>query len=794
MTQFKFFAIFFMLIASTMNAQKSVVTVEVYDEFNTPSAYALVELYDATDQLVDGAVTDDMGKAVLKEIPFGDYDLKIEQTAFETIQSSIQINSKKQNLGKFTLKVKTELDEVVVRAETSKFKAEIDKRVIEVGKDLVSSGANASDVLNNVPSVSVDQQTGELSLRGNSNVRVLVDGKPSNVPTAILLKQLPSNSIKTIEIITNPSAKYDPEGNSGILNIITNKEKRKGYNVGLTSGFTRGRRSRANASINTNYNTGKFNLFGNYAGNWGKNYFFGNLENQSTDIDQFFGIEDNEPGNLVKVGFDFFIDDKTALTLYTNQNFSKGKGNWNYEFYENNDTFKNENDEHSDYHNQDYSMNFKRSFDRDDHYIEIDGIFSTSTQGIDRGFLVNYPESDLNPISYDENRDRDNNNLRINFDYHNVFKEKTTLEAGTQYRREGIQNNFDSNQIYYNPDNNSQSYQPYINYDFTRSIYSTYFNLKRKFGKWGTQVGLRFENVQEKSEDQYNDFTNEALQSDFNKNYNALYPSAFLTYSLGEKNTLSLNYSRRVDRPSVYQLSPVPQWNAGLIRNIGNPDLKPQYTNSLELGFLRTLKGGSLSANLFYRRIEDMISRVLTADPEVANGTLLEFGNYNHSDSYGVETSLYTKIKDWWTLNASLDFFSNEIQFLNTTRRATPFNARVSQDFTVWKKLKLQYFFMYRGKTIFAQGEMRPMWRMDMGARYDFAKGKASITTRMSDIFNTFYAQADVEQPYLAKGIFRWEAKTFYIGLNYNLGGKVKTRADKQQNRGNSGGGGGVGF
>src|SRR5690554_5157852 len=247
--------------------------------------YVSIEIYTKTEaqDLITGSMSDENGYFVIEDIPYGEYELVLMAIGFADKTMDIQITTDKNDLGVILIGDEiVMLDGVELRAETSQYRTEIDKRVVDVGKDLVSAGADAAAVLNNIPSVSVDQQTGELSLRGNENVKVMVDGKPSNIPAAQLLKQLPSDAIAKVEIITNPSAKYEPEGNSGIINIITHKTKRKGYNGSLNLGFTQGDESRHNASINANVNTGSFNFFGNYNANSGKNRFHGTVENYGT--------------------------------------------------------------------------------------------------------------------------------------------------------------------------------------------------------------------------------------------------------------------------------------------------------------------------------------------------------------------------------------------------------------------------------------------------------------------------------------------------------------------------------
>src|SRR5690606_22290120 len=315
-------------------------------------------------------MTDENGNFQIDEVPFGEYELVLMAVGFADKVLEINISALKNDLGKIILGDEmVTLKGIEIRAETSQYRTEIDKRVVDVGKDLVSAGADAAAVLNNIPSVSVDQQTGELSLRGNENVKVMVDGKPSNIPAAQLMKQLPSDAIAKVEILTNPSAKYEPEGNSGIINIITHKTKRKGYNGSLNLGFTQGDESRHNASINANVNTGSFNFFGNYNANSGKNRFHGTVENYGTQLNQYFDVVDDNRSHVFKAGFDWFISDKSALTVYTNQFFHNSEGiteahvlnTSNNVFYNNFDNSK------GDYRNQDYSLNFKQDFGKEDH-------------------------------------------------------------------------------------------------------------------------------------------------------------------------------------------------------------------------------------------------------------------------------------------------------------------------------------------------------------------------------------------------------------------------------------------
>lgn len=758
--------------------------------------YVSIEIYTKTEpqDLITGSMSDENGYFVIEDIPYGEYELVLMAIGFADKAMDIQITTDKNDLGVILIGDEiVMLDGVELRAETSQYRTEIDKRVVDVGKDLVSSGSDAAAVLNNIPSVSVDQQTGQLSLRGNENVKIMVDGKPSNIPASQLLKQLPSNAISKVEIITNPSAKYEPEGNSGIINIITQKNVRRGYHVGLDLGFTHGEYSRHNASVNANINTGNFNFFGNYNANLGKNNFNGKVQNYDTMLDQYFDILNDNKSQLFKVGFDWFISEKSALTIYTSQNFFKGDGPSNANVFDNSsgNLYKNFSENLWKYRNQDYSLNFKQDFDKDDHHIVLDAIYSTSNNDDFRDYENEFPILNA-PHLYVEKREGGNDNIRINLDYTNQIIDGGKIESGIQFRQEKTDNQMISTQMFDFIDDEGQiiSYNPDVNYDFERNIYSAYTNYGQKFGKFAMQLGLRAERVVEDS----NFDVAPTGKGSYENDYVELYPSAFFTYDLTEKGQISLSYSRRVDRPSVSQLTPVPEWSMSTMLSLGNPKLKPQFTNSVELGFLQRFKGGSINANVFYRKVNDMIFRYLEENPEDPTITNQMFINYDDTESYGFEFSANYRPMKWWNFNASFDVFANKLYFGNEETTGTPWGVRVNNNLNLTKSLSLQNFFMYRGEYKFIQGEVEPMWRMDIGLRYTFMDNKASISARMSDVFDTFYSKIHLSNPMPGLGKFYWESQTFYVGFSYNFGGDVRKRNIKQENNQQMPTGGSIGF
>ena len=274
------------------------------DSLDEPLPYVNIIIKNAAGETVTGGITDDEGNFKVDKIPEGSYTVTVQFIGFKSEDRAITIarGSRKIDLGEIRLQEEaTGLDEVTVVAEVSTIQQKVDRKVINVGKDLTTSGPTASDIMNNLPSVNVDQQTGDISLRGNQNVQVMIDGKLSNIPAAQLLKQIPSTSIKQIELITNPSAKYNPEGMSGIINIILHKNTNIGFNGNATVGLAYQEEPKFNSSIDMNYRYGKFNFYGSYGNNISRNVNYGNIKRPDENSKQLFNFNDDRTSNLFKV-------------------------------------------------------------------------------------------------------------------------------------------------------------------------------------------------------------------------------------------------------------------------------------------------------------------------------------------------------------------------------------------------------------------------------------------------------------------------------------------------------------
>ena len=793
--------------------KKGTITGKVIDAtLSEPLPYVTIVVKNTNGETITGSITDDNGEFKINDLPDGKMNVSVQFIGYKTQTKEINITSdtKNINLGTFVLEEEaTGLDEVTVVAEVSTIEQKIDRKVVNVGKDLTTAGATASDIMNNIPSVNVDQQSGNISLRGNENVRVMVDGKLSNVPVAQLLKQIPSTSIKQIELITNPSAKYNPEGMSGIINIILHKNTNIGFNGNINLGVTKEINARFNSSIDMNYRNGKFNLYGNYGNNIGKSANYGQVLRTSDDLLQEFDFGNNNKSHLYKVGLDFYLDDKNTFSIFTNQNLYDGKGTGTTDITYGDDTmtrqlFDNETDNVSSQYNFAYRHDFKKDGERLD--VEADyNDFSQDEKADFRFVNIDFPPNYLDFV----NTDRDQ--TTINIDYTNPLSESTKLEAGLEARL------FNSDILY---NSTGQSFTedgdivptPGTDFTYSRDIYSAYVTYGKNYEKWSYQVGLRAETVAvDNNAKQYNDDgTTEDFK--FENDYFQIYPSAFFTYTPSEKNTFQLSYSRRVDRPGVDQVNPIREWSTPLISSYGNPELEPQFTNSLEVNYTRNLKKGSITAGVFYRIIEDEINRALYVDRIDLDKTILTFDNFENTSAYGIELSSNYRPTKWWSLNASFDLYSQKSkgisEELNTAEGQAPtvndivakkvevdnlvWNVRMNNNFSITKDLTFSLFGMYRGMQKGIQFERQPMYFVNTGLRYNFMQN-ATVSFNYNDIFNTMKFKFESDRPYPSKGEFNWESNSWYVGLSYRFGGN-KYRAVQRKNRDNNEKSGGGGF
>lgn len=765
--------------------------------------YVNIVVRDLAKKIITGGITDDNGLFTIKDIPNGKSIVEFQFIGFKKYGQQIIVTNKKTalNLGTIVLdEDSASLDEVIIRAESSTVVQKVDRKVINVGKDLTGTGTTASELLNNVQSVSVDSQTGNISLRGNENVRVLVDGKPTNIAAAELLKQIPSTSIKSVELITNPSAKYNPEGMSGIINIILNKNANMGFNGSIDTGITAGHYARYNASTNMNFKTGKVNFFGNYGYNAGNNYNYGFVNRPDAGRLQDFVFKNDNKSNLLKLGADIYLNKKNTLSFYTTQNWFTGNGNGSTIISQDITVLANspaiqlqENTTEA------YNVNYKRAFTKEGHSIELEATYSITESPEDaenKNLLSDPNDLDYKALNFTNGIVRKRNNTLLNLDYTNPISKEGKLELGIEYRADNTTNaNLTDQEIeIFDTNGTSQGFSLLGNSDFEydRKIFSGYVNYGHQFGKLTMQLGARLEQFEvEGTFSQDGQGTQNVADEIF-----SVYPSAFFTYAESDKNQYQLSYSRRVDRPGIGQINPIREWSTPLITSIGNAALIPQFTNSFEVNYTRKIKKGSFTLGTFYRAINDNISRVTYKDPADPTNVrqILSWTNFEDTNAYGLEFSLNYKVANWWRINSSMDFYSQkqfgtvDLTTLNPQRIEVTnevLNARISNSFKVSKRLNLQLFAMYRGPQEDIQWKTESMWMVNTGASLKVLEGKGSINFRVNDIFQGMKFAFNSSTPFVQNGRFNWESRTTYLGFNYRFGSgknKAKQRRSRDDN------------
>ena len=773
--------------AHAQNVSK--ITGKVIDKTTgAPLSYVSVSLK-SDGKIATGTITDDSGAFEIPKVEAKTYQLEVQFMGYKSSTQEITITAG-QNVSAGTISLSedaVQLKEVNVVAERSTIEQKIDRKVINVGKDLTTAGATASEIMNNIPSVNVDQD-GKISLRGNENVRILVDGRPTNTDAATLLKQIPSTSIKKIELITNPSAKYNPEGMSGIINIVLHKNANDGFNASLNSGLTVARTPKVNNSMNWNYRNGKVNFFGTYGNNFGNYANTGDIRRLDNGTRQLLDINSRNGSNLAKFGIDFYLNDKNTISVYTNQNFMNG-GTTILTDINSLNPLEAQNQQ-ADYrdknHEGAYNIAYKKLFDKEGRTLDIEFNHNAAKGDQDADYYTDFNSTDIPDFQFKDATLNHRQLTTLNVDFVNPLGEKSTLELGAEARFNRSQNDYKSNYL------NSAYY--YYNFD----IYSAYATFGQRLGKFSYQIGARFES-----------YKVEAIlnrQNAYDDDYITLYPSASATYSPNDKDMFQLSYSRRVDRPGLDQTSPIREFATPLVTGIGNPELDPQFTNSVELNYTRKLEKGSISAGVFVRNIQDEINRIMYPDPENPNKQIMTFDNFDNNTAFGFEASANYKITNWWDVEPAVDFSSINQQGLVSrrigeteafelyTRKVTfaALNARMNSNFKVNKQLSFLLFGFYRSGTQGIQMNPRSMYKTDMGVRYAMLDNKLTVSARWNDMFHTQRFRFRSDNPYPQSGQFAWESQSLYVGLNYVFGSGKNRAMERKQREDNTKQGGGM--
>jgi len=749
---------------------------------------ALKKMRDSS--LVSGSITNAAGEFVLEGLPPGGFFIEIAFIGYEKYTGKVsfrpQVSAPVTDLGTIKLKLSASMLEAAeVVADKSFVMNNIDRKTYNTEQLSVATGGNVNDILQNIPSVELDGD-GNISLRGNENVTIFIDGRPSGLTSAggkSLLESLPASAVEKIEVITNPSAKYDPDGISGIINIITKKNKLSGLtgNVGITTNFDKG--YSGNAAIN--YRIGKLSAYSNFGYNNTIRYSSTNsyretflpggvsILNQNGE-----GTNENESFN-VKAGIDYNLTDKSTLsfsTLYNQGNRSSDEFLW-YNFsgdpFTPDSLYRRLTDGKTDDKGLDIELAFKKYFSKPGRILNLQGTSSNSSETDKDKYnqQVFFNESFPN-LLYPEKLQNDfvkekNNIYTFSADYEHPLSDSKSIEGGIKSTFRNIDNDFRS----LNYDVNAGAFITDTTitnrFVYNDAVYAMYAQYRQSMGKFGVQAGLRSEYAERESE-----LKNTGQQ--FKKDYFSFFPSAFITWKPNLKWQFKTSYSRRINRPRTGQLNPFATYDDPLNLRTGNPDLDPEYTDSYELEGNRVVNKFNITATLYYRYTHSPIQRyrIYDAQTGVANVTFI---NINNAQNYGLEIIINGNVFKWWSFTFSSNMYQNTIDASNLEADLGSSDVAVSSRiFTTFKlpqQFDLQLTYSYRAPYDVPQGSLKDMQMAIAAISKKLLKDKMTATFRVSDPFDTQRFGVEQEGPnYTQDFTRRRDTRTFTFALNWRFG------------------------
>jgi outer membrane receptor protein involved in Fe transport len=762
---------------------------KLIDGDKNPVLFANVALYTAQDStLTGGLASDENGLFKIPANP-GKYYLKITYlTLDEKIVPDVNVVNGDLDLGVISLKANAKvLQEVVVKGEKSQMELQLDKRVFNVGKDLSNIGSNASDILNNMPSVTVDVE-GNVALRGSGNVRILIDGKQSGMVglnPADALRQIPGDLIESIEIITNPSSRYDAEGEVGILNIVMKKNIRYGLNGSFTA--TAGYPANLGGSFNINYRKEKVNLIASYGHMYREGPGSGTSRQEYNSADTSFVYEQktnrNRGGysNNFTVGMDYFLNKHNTLTGTLSLRKSQNSNNSRLEYRDfdfNNNltrTVIRTEDENEPRTNFEAALSYRKTFEKKGQNLSFDAkyIISDETEASKYNETTAGESLGLRQRSYNT---EDEKNWLFQLDYVHPFGKNGKLETGLKSSIRLLDNDFSVHQ-----QNEQQNWQILTDFDnrlaYDEKIHAAYVMGSNQFGKFFIQGGLRGE---------YSDILTELKRTNEvnHRKYFNLFPSLHLSYKLQDAQTIQLSYSYRLSRPGFRDLLPFSSFSDSRVFRAGNPLLNPEFTHSFEAGHLLNAEKGSLLSSVYYRHRLGVVENITVVDS--TGFTRITPVNLSTGDSYGMEFNLTYDPFNWWKWTANANIFRaiNQGVYNDKILKSDTYtwNSRVSSRVTLFKNIDFQSSLNYRAPRKTTQGRDLSQYSIDLGFSRDILKGKGTVTASVRDLMNSRKQRRIVENAgYYSQSEFQWRARQFIVTFSYRLNrSKEKERSESR--------------
>ncbi|QHT67823.1 TonB-dependent receptor [Rhodocytophaga rosea] len=794
----KFFWTLLLLIyfSSLSQAQNTPVTQfiikgKIVDEQKQPVPFGNIALYQTSDStLTTGAVSEEDGTFSISTKP-GSYYIKITVLSYrERVIKNVQVSTQDVQLGVLTLKASAEmLEEVVVKGQKSQMEMQLDKRVFNIGQDLANIGGNAAEILDNVPSVAVDVE-GNVSLRGSQNVRILIDGKPSGlagISSPDALRQLQGNMIERVEVITNPSSRYDAEGEVGIINIVLKKNVNQGVNGSFTANV--GYPDNYGGSFDVSYRKNKINLFSSYGFNYRSAPGYGSSFQQFNDvtdsgIDTTFSYSETNKrtrggtSHNFRVGMDYYLNDKNILTGSFLYRRSDGRNSSRFEYSDFDGTgqlirtvYRSEQEKEPE-DNIELALSYRKEFAQKGRSLTADFKWIETNELELASYIQEEPDA---TIFQRASNTEDERNALFQVDYIHPIGEKGKWEAGLKSTNRLLNNDFLVEELA--GENSWVGQEGFDNYlTYTENIHAAYLMAGNQFRKFSLQAGVRGE---------FSDIIVERPELDEKniRRYFNLFPSAHLSYEINKSKSVQLSYSYRLSRPGFRELLPFSGISDARSIMVGNPRLNPEYTHSLEGGYLLNFENGSLLSSAYYRYRTGVIQRISIVD---SIGFRRMFPvNLATQNAYGLEFNASYTIQNWWRLNGNINFYraitSGSFEGQSLYSDAYTWTTRATSKMTFFKRLDFQAGINYRAPQDIPQGRELSSYSIDLGLSTDVLKGRGTLTLNVRDLLNTRKRRLIIEEEgqysnSVSQGRVRQTLLTFTYRLNQQKDSKSRER------------------
>ncbi|MBC7417420.1 MAG: TonB-dependent receptor [Pedobacter sp.] len=758
--------------------------------------------------------TDINGAFTIANIPAGKYTFKISYVGYQTmVRNNVEVTATTKTLNFGNIQMTSGkgnvLSEVQVTGKKSTIQLGIDKKIFSVDQSLVSEGGSASDVLQNVPSIQTDID-GNVSLRGSTGVKVLIDGKPSLIAggdITQILRSIPASSIESVEVITNPSSKYDAEGQSGIINIVLKKNTKLGFNGSVA--LTAGNKDNYNASTNLSFQNSKVNMYANYSYRYGNRYFggFQNIDYfQAIDsvrfANQFTNSRSTDKGNNVKAGLDYYVNEKSVISLsggFNNRNNNRNElininqlgSNLQPIKLSNRNNLTDGTGNSYDL-NLDYSQKFNKPKEELTFNFGYSNGINDNTQSYDTKITnLNGTPTDLDAALQNIYNIGNNSNYNIQADYTLPVGKDGKIEAGYRSQIKLADNTQNADSLLTGSSINISNNLLNNFFKSKDQVHALYLNYQNQINNFGYQIGLRGEEAQ--LDTYLEGFNNNISYSTPGKiKYKRLYPSIFLTEKFKGDQQLQLSYTRRVNRPRAWETNPFLDVSDPLNYRQGNPNLIPEDVHSFELGYSKYWQNLTFTSSIYLRKTNDVVERV-RSEPD-ANGIII-----TKPQNLSSEVNTGLELISQYTASKKLNFTGNVNLYKSDLKGAPAFgilpnsgfsyNGNLTANLSYVKNLTIQVRGEYRGAEVQPQGKRNAIYNIDAGAKYDLLNGKASLSFNVRDIFNT--------RKYSFTNVGKYSSTAFERRLNGTMGnltfsyrfGKSafkmskQKKADQQENR-----------